>query len=406
MVPLCPALMKVEWSPKLLKSGIISSAHVVIQGTDVFKGLRVRMGAHMGEANVEKASQLSQSRVLKNVRSISNIAMGGQILLSNDMMVEAHDTLRHSADIAALGLLGEGETEEGDTTLSVVQLLPRGLSKRLPEFIATYEGKETEIRPPVGKITCVFTSCPALKKLGKGHSDLGNRVSEMVDSIITLSTDESNGYICKGQGGKFLIMFSVTDDAVKWAVTIQQKLMQVVWPEGTGDAKHKSQQVSLALEPPLHSSPSHLPPLVPVSQDVEARGVVFGNIELGVGIDTGVPSMFSFNKITKRMDYFGKVINRAARVTSCAIAGEICVTEQVQGEISKAFVVNLHIESRGLFTLKGIATQQEIFTLQSVELKGRIAALNSMRQEESSMLSTSFSPIGISAGSDEPNDAN
>ena len=145
----------------------------------IFRGLRVRMGAHWdadGACGCDNVSQLPNTELLKTTRKISDVAIGEQIAVSNPRI-----------DVAALGCVEE-------TTISMIQLLPPHLRLRLPEFVPMYVEDEKQIRPPCGKITCVFTGCSDLKALS---GETAARESERIDNLITEVAESQLGYICK-----------------------------------------------------------------------------------------------------------------------------------------------------------------------------------------------------------------
>merc|ERR1711871_302426 len=89
---------------------------------------------------------------------------------------------------------------------------------------------------------------------------------------------------------------------------------------------------------------------------------------------TGMPSMFSYNKSTGKMDYFGQVINRAARTMSVAMPGEGCVAVTTKKELESATMTGAGytLASKGSYTLKGVEQAQEIFRLLPTGMDARL----------------------------------
>jgi len=375
-------LMTVNWPPALLDSGLTSSALVSVQGTRIFNGLRVRMGGHIGEAGVDTANSLSTTKLLKTTREVSDFAMGGQILFSNDLFSMVKDTpLPKGTDIAAVGSIQdvnipeevESVTKDKDAPVSVVQILPASLRRRLPEFIPMYIGREDQIRAPSGKVCCVFTHCSDIKRVAKTDSDLASVVSEMVDRILEDLVIDMQGYQCKGQGGKFFIVFNTTEEALQWCVAVQRKLLETSWPKGISTALCRTEETIL-------------------------KGMT-----VGIGVHTGAPTMFNFNRVTNKMDYFGQVVNRTARYMAKSIGGEICISSVCKEDIPSEYASNLRFSSRGLHTLKGVTEPQEVISVQPPELESRFALLEKIRadQEGEGVTSASLSSPGLQTPSAE-----
>ena len=73
------------------------------------------------------------------------------------------------------------------------------------------------------------------------------------------------------------------------------------------------------------------------------------------------------------MDYFGPVVNRAARIGSAAKGGQILLSDSVMEEIGPFMGALGHPQAQdlGFFKLKGLDADQHIFQLLPQELKER-----------------------------------
>jgi len=93
-----------------------------------------------------------------------------------------------------------------------------------------------------------------------------------------------------------------------------------------------------------------------------------------VGMATGEPQLFSYNKTTGRMDYFGTLINRAARLCGRAAPGQTIGDQETADGLGKSHdVVTL-----GLATLKGIRNEVEVFCVADEEMAGRRAIFSEL----------------------------
>jgi len=383
-------LMEVTWPAKLASSGNESSSTVTVQGTHIFTGLRVRMGIHF---QAEGATQLSDgspattsttvmgSDLLKTTRVVSDFALGGQVLASNQVMAAVQGKLDPHNDVAAIGnvttveVSDDAEDEALTDTVSVVQLLPNSLKKRLPEFIVMYSGHEDQVRPPVGECTFVFTYCHEGKKLEKEHSQFADQLRK-VDETIVECAERWDGYECKGGQGKYLFVFATADQAIKWSHAVLDALMEVQWAEGLDSDCEAAK----------------------LRRDPATGKMIFKGLNIAVGMNTGVPTMFNFNKSSGKMDYFGQVVNRCARIMSTSAPGEISASSRTLETLSEAQKGVCYINSRGLFNLKGVSEELEVHTVLPKHLEARTGVFEELRATEGvaspSSMMTPLSPEG------------
>jgi len=70
--------------------------------------------------------------------------------------------------------------------------------------------------------------------------------------------------------------------------------------------------------------------------DPTTKRVLHSGLRVRMGIDTGRPNARR-NPVTKRMDYFGTMVNRAARVSAVAHGGQILCTDSVVEGLNQEF---------------------------------------------------------------------
>merc|ERR1712065_78621 len=122
---------------------------------------------------------------------------------------------------------------------------------------------------------------------------------------------ENNGYEVKTEGDAFMIAFHQPIDAVRFATKTQLLLLKQKWPA----------QIM-----------SH--PFCATERDA-AGNVIFRGLRVRMGIHTGYPSCWKDDN-TGIMDYFGSMVNRAARVEHAASGGQI-LPKQLASRSFKAF---------------------------------------------------------------------
>jgi class 3 adenylate cyclase len=329
---------------------------------------------------------------MKNTREISDFALGGQVLVSNSLMAASYNSIRSNADWAAIGSVGSdhkdgggdddeeygGGEEEASDNMCVIQVLPKSLSKRLPEFVVMYAGNEHMVRPPAGNITCVFTYCHDGSTLGKNKSPLVSELDKL-DEITEDCAEEYNGYMCKGSAGKFFFVFQTTGEALEFAKAIHMRLMATEW------------------HPDLEAECPRTKKVMDASGNMTLNGLT-----LAIGIHSGEPTQFDYNKVTAKMDYFGQVVNRCARVMSTSAIGEISISSAAIGELREEDKVGYDLISRGDHQLKGVKGPMEITTMLPDSLKGRWDLFQEMRANGEIFSPGASSPGALSPGALSP----
>jgi class 3 adenylate cyclase len=218
-------------------------------------------------------------------------------------------------------------------------------------------------------VTCVFTNCPG--HLSLREFDLGLAKEEIwkVDRSIRSLLGGYQGYESKGHAGKFMLMFQDTDSAVAFSMQLQRKLLDEQWDQKT------LQQPALT------------------EQKDEAGNVYNRGLSVSVGMCTGVPVMFYFSPVNGQMDYFGPVVNRAARIAGKAVPGQICLSMSTLDALSDEMRDTHCAHSLGSFTLKGIDETHEVFQVLPFDLTARFQWCERMRSGTWTTLDETLSQI-------------
>ncbi|KAK3064167.1 hypothetical protein LTR53_018598, partial [Teratosphaeriaceae sp. CCFEE 6253] len=115
-----------------------------------------------------------------------------------------------------------------------------------------------------------------------------------------------------------MVAFPTVTSALLWAFTIQTQLLEVQWPQEIMSSVHGEEV-----------------------QDADGN-VIFRGLSVRMGIHWGRP-VCEIDPVTKRMDYFGPMVNRAARIEGVADGGQICVSSDFIQEVQR--MLESHIES-------------------------------------------------------------
>jgi len=124
------------------------------------------------------------------------------------------------------------------------------------------------------------------------------------------------GYEVKTEGDAFMVAFPTVTSALHWCFTVQKTLLEAPWPNEILDSEHGKE-----------------------IRDAEGR-LIYRGLSVRMGIHFGQP-VCEADPITRRMDYFGPMVNRAARIEGEADGGQICVSADFVSEIKRILAVFL-----------------------------------------------------------------
>eukprot|EP00798_Chlamydomonas_sp_ICE-L_P026740 gene26740-4306_t len=143
--------------------------------------------------------------------------------------------------------------------------------------------------PPA--VTLVFCT---LQGMVESNRELAPKVLSLYSTIIRRSLLATGGYECQEQQGSYMIAFHSSTDALEWCLMVQEIIYEIRWTEAM-----------MALPNMLTASQGHR----------------FSGPRVNMGIFTGVPSKVMPHSTTGRADYFGPLVNRAARLCHGAAHG-------------------------------------------------------------------------------------
>lgn len=159
----------------------------------------------------------------------------------------------------------------------------------------------TEVNPPFGEITMVFTDIKSSTNLWESYPSVMRAAIKTHNSLMRRSIRLMDGYEVKNEGDAFIISFHTPVKALLWCLTVQQHLLTAEWPPEL-------------LENDVCS---------PVNDD--NGNLIFRGLSVRMGIHCGRP-VAEPDPVTKRMDYFGPMVNRASRISGIALGGQISVS--------------------------------------------------------------------------------
>ncbi|KAK5168965.1 uncharacterized protein LTR77_006274 [Saxophila tyrrhenica] len=176
---------------------------------------------------------------------------------------------------------------------------------------------DQEVDAPTGEVTLVFTDIKNSTILWETYPIAMQSGIKMHNEVMRRHLRIIGGYEVKTEGDAFMVAFPTVTSALLWAFTIQSQLLEVQWPQEILSSVHGAEM-----------------------QDADGN-VIFRGLSVRMGIHWGRP-VCEIDPVTKRMDYFGPMVNRAARIEGVADGGQICVSSDFISEVQR--MLESHIE--------------------------------------------------------------
>ena len=140
---------------------------------------------------------------------------------------------------------------------------------------------------PTGIVALVFTDVQGSTARWEADPAAMHAALALHNRVMRAQIAAHRGYEVKTEGDAFMVAFGLAADAVAWCLSAQAALRAAVWPGGPG-----------------------------------------ARLPVRMGAHLGVPTCEP-DPLTGRMDYFGPMVNRAARVGASAHGDQIVVTRDL-----------------------------------------------------------------------------
>ena len=155
---------------------------------------------------------------------------------------------------------------------------------------------------PQGNIAVVFTDLKSSTAIWESSPDAMKRALKIHNKIIRSCIADFFGYEVKTIGDSFMVAFDTLADGCCFAMAVQEGFASAIWPS------------DLEL-PTLFESNGWNGLMVRI-------GLCFGEVEMEV------------NPVNGRTDYFGRTVNKAARLEGACIPGGVAIDSSQVGDIT------------------------------------------------------------------------
>ena len=167
---------------------------------------------------------------------------------------------------------------------------------------------DDEIPAPVGHVALVFTDIRNSTHLWEVNPGMPTAIA-LHNKLLRRQLRRCGGYEVKTEGDAFMCSFPTALSAVWFCLSVQTQLLNIEWPLEILECEDGKE-------------------IYDQNGKLVARG-----LSVRMGIHCGEP-VCEPDPITSRMDYFGPMVNRSARIEGAASGGQIMCSADIVREIN------------------------------------------------------------------------
>ena len=285
------------------------------------------------------------------------------------------------------------ETEMGEVLQQLLCNL-RVYRPYLPTALFEFEDRASVDVPVPGisgeEVAVVFTDIKSSSFCWEVEPEAMARALRSHNAAITQCIDKYSGYEVKTIGDSFMVAFSSIVDACSFGLSVHVKLLETSWP------------------PELLAIPICMP---------DSSGE-WGGLRVRIGVAWG-EAVVEPQRTSDKFDYFGPIVNQAARIENACVPGSVSISESAYDELLKLSTevggvsellsanciqmpaVELRgIGKRGLWTLVPSCLPVRCLTVES-EISGVAMSADVRSFGSGSSMSSAYLSAGRRRGNDE-----
>ncbi|KAJ4290660.1 hypothetical protein N0V88_006407 [Collariella sp. IMI 366227] len=175
---------------------------------------------------------------------------------------------------------------------------------------STLQRLEAEVPAPTGMIAIVFTDIKNSTQLWETYPEAMRSAIKLHNEVMRRQLRRIGGFEVKTEGDAFMVSFPTPTSALLWCFAVQTQLLTVNWPSEMLN--------SLSCQPTFDRD----------------NKLIFRGLSVRMGIHWGEP-LAEPDPVTRRMDYYGPMVNKASRISACADGGQITVSSDFIMEIQR-----------------------------------------------------------------------
>ncbi|KAF9879780.1 protein phosphatase 2C [Colletotrichum karsti] len=202
------------------------------------------------------------------------------------------------------------------------QPLRRGKRNKGDVLDSTLQRLEAEIPAPTGNVSIAFTDIKNSTTLWEMYPAAMRSAIKLHNEVMRRQLRRIGGYEVKTEGDAFMVSFPTATSALLWCFAVQMSLLEVNWP---------SEVLNSVSCQALYD---------------KDNAVIFKGLSVRMGIHYG-EAVSEMDPVTRRMDYFGPMVNKAARISSVADGGQITVSSDFISEVQRCLETYQDTERNG-----------------------------------------------------------
>jgi serine/threonine protein kinase/class 3 adenylate cyclase len=226
---------------------------------------------------------------------------------------------------------------------------------------------------PTGTVTLVFTDVQGSTELWE-HNPSAMRIAlGLHNATARQKIREHSGYEVKTEGDAFMVAFARPRDALDWACALQLALVDLDWPEALLDHPAAARVANASS---ANASDKRIP-----AGAKRGAALLYAGLRVRIGMHTAKVQA-QLDARTHRMDYFGRGVNKAARVSGKAHGGQVLLSGECLQALGGEDALGkdspggggISVASLGAVHLKGIAEPVDVFQAEPAALRARTFA--------------------------------
>ncbi|KAK4136719.1 PP2C-domain-containing protein [Trichocladium antarcticum] len=175
---------------------------------------------------------------------------------------------------------------------------------------STLQRLEAEVPAPTGMIAIVFTDIKNSTQLWETYPEAMRSAIKLHNEVMRRQLRRIGGFEVKTEGDAFMVSFPTSTSALLWCFAVQIQLLTINWPSEMLN--------SINCQPTFDRD----------------NKLIFRGLSVRMGIHWGEP-LAEPDPVTRRMDYYGPMVNKASRISACADGGQITVSSDFIMEIQR-----------------------------------------------------------------------